>query len=170
MFTQHTLVFEDSRTLEALDDGSIDLVVTSPPYPMIEMWDELFIKTDPKIEQCLGKGDGRGAFERMHRALDPVWEEVFRVVKDGSFVCVNIGDAVRTLNGRFQLFANHARIQKKFYDLGFDFLPAILWRKQTNAPNKFMGSGLPPENHNADSYILGFVFPPHTSLKKQDGP
>jgi hypothetical protein len=28
--------------------------------------------------------------------------------------------------------------------LGFSALPAILWRKQTNAPNKFMGSGMMP--------------------------
>jgi DNA modification methylase len=28
--------------------------------------------------------------------------------------------------------------------LGFDALPAIVWRKQTNAPNKFMGSGMLP--------------------------
>jgi DNA modification methylase len=28
--------------------------------------------------------------------------------------------------------------------LGFNALPEILWRKQTNAPNKFMGSGMLP--------------------------
>jgi DNA modification methylase len=28
--------------------------------------------------------------------------------------------------------------------IGFSALPAILWRKQTNAPNKFMGSGMMP--------------------------
>ena len=28
--------------------------------------------------------------------------------------------------------------------LGFSALPAIIWRKQTNAPNKFMGSGMLP--------------------------
>jgi DNA modification methylase len=28
--------------------------------------------------------------------------------------------------------------------LGFTNLPNILWRKQTNAPNKFMGSGMMP--------------------------
>jgi modification methylase len=111
---------------------------------MIEMWDPLFIQADPQIEVCLTLRDGRGAFERMHRVLDLVWEELFRVLKDGAFACINIGDATRTLNGSFQLFANHARVQKKLYELGFNFLPAILWRKQTNAPNKFMGSGMLP--------------------------
>ncbi|MDY6970283.1 MAG: site-specific DNA-methyltransferase, partial [Spirochaetota bacterium] len=31
-----------------------------------------------------------------------------------------------------------------FNKIGFDTLPVILWRKQTNAPNKFMGSGMLP--------------------------
>jgi DNA modification methylase len=30
--------------------------------------------------------------------------------------------------------------------IGFTNLPNILWRKQTNAPNKFMGSGMMPPN------------------------
>ena len=43
--------------------------------------------------------------------------------------------------------------------LGFSSLPAILWRKQTNAPNKFMGSGmLPPGAYVTleHEYILVF--------------
>ncbi|MGI6709114.1 MAG: DNA-methyltransferase [Dethiobacteria bacterium] len=83
-------------------------------------------------------------FESMHRVLDEVWAELFRVIKAGAIACINIGDATRSIGDRFQLFANHSRIQSKFMEIGFDVLPAILWRKQTNAPNKFMGSGMLP--------------------------
>ena len=127
-----------------LDDQSIDLVVTSLPYPMIEMWDEQFIKMDPAIALFLENGEYGQAFESMHLMLDDVWQELYRVMKEGALACINIGDATRTINSRFQLFANHARIQRKFFDLGFDILPLILWRKQTTAPNKFMGSGMLP--------------------------
>lgn len=144
MQTTHTILYQDSRKLSALDDNYIDLVVTSPPYPMIEMWDDLFAQLDPDIRKFLDHGDYRNAFESMHVILDEIWHELYRVMKDGSFACINIGDATRTINNRFQLFANHSRIQKKFFDLGFDVLPVILWRKQTNAPNKFMGSGMLP--------------------------
>ena len=65
-------------------------------------------------------------------------------MKAGAIACINIGDATRSIGDRFQLFANHSRIQSKFMEIGFDVLPAILWRKQTNAPNKFMGSGMLP--------------------------
>ena len=44
----------------------------------------------------------------------------------------------------FVLYPNHARILNSLLDIGFSVLPDILWRKQTNAPNKFMGSGMLP--------------------------
>lgn len=48
------------------------------------------------------------------------------------------------LTKNFQLYPNHARIINAFHALGVSNLPNILWRKQTNAPNKFMGSGMLP--------------------------
>ena len=144
MQTTHGIFFKDSREISALADQSIDLVITSPPYPMIEMWDGQFAALNPEIGLFLERGDYRGAFGAMHTALDPVWQELYRVMKEGALACINIGDAARTVNRRFQLFVNHARIQQKFVEIGFDALPLILWRKQTNAPNKFMGSGMLP--------------------------
>jgi DNA modification methylase len=127
-----------------LPDNSIDLVVTSPPYPMIEMWDTIFATFQPQITRLLTKGAGPKAFEAMHTLLDSVWKECYRVLKPGGFACINIGDATRTLKERFSLYTNHARILSAAQTLGFSSLPCILWRKQTNAPNKFMGSGMLP--------------------------
>ncbi|NKB67876.1 MAG: site-specific DNA-methyltransferase [Candidatus Latescibacteria bacterium] len=128
----------------ALADESVDLIVTSPPYPMVEMWDEIFAAQDRRIPACLEKGDGRQAFQYMHGLLDEAWAQAHRVLKTGGIACINIGDATRTLDGDFQLYANHARILAACADLGFAALPDILWRKPTNAPNKFMGSGMLP--------------------------
>ncbi len=125
-------------------DDSIDLVVTSPPYPMIQMWDDGFTGAAPQIGTMLAAGRGMDAFEAMHQVLDPVWAECFRVIKPGGFACINIGDATRTLADNFALYPNHARIISATQALGFTVLPCILWRKQTNAPNKYMGSGMLP--------------------------
>jgi modification methylase len=125
-------------------EESVDLVVTSPPYPMIQMWDELFTQLAPDVHDFLAGQNGDQAFETMHAELDKVWNVLSRVIKKGGLACINIGDAVRTIGGNFQLYANHARIITAFKKLGFDSLPVILWRKQTNAPNKFMGSGMLP--------------------------
>lgn len=130
--------------MAALGERTIDLVVTSPPYPMIRMWDSLFAELNPKIGAHLENGSGEAAFELMHQELDRVWRECFRVLKPGSFVCVNVGDAARTINGDFRMYPNHARVVSAMSTVGFTLLPDIIWRKPTNSPTKFMGSGMLP--------------------------
>ena len=105
----HRLCFADSSDLSFVADQSVGLVVTSPPYPMIEMWDKLFSKRTPAVEDALCSRDGRAAFELMHSDLDRIWAEVFRVVISGGFACINIGDATRKVGDRFQLYSNHSR-------------------------------------------------------------
>ncbi len=144
MKTIHQIFYRDARNLQEIPSESVDLVVTSPPYPMIGMWDDVFGSQNVEIEKVLTTGDGKLAHELMHKILDSVWDEMFRVLKDGRFACINIGDATRKVNGDFCLYPNHARILNYLLDIGFSALPDILWRKQTNAPNKFMGSGMLP--------------------------
>ena len=144
MQTYHRAHFKDSRDMQAIAAASVELVVTSPPYPMIEMWDEGFGARSAAVRKALTQHDGRAAFALMHAMLDAVWKETHRILKPGGFACINIGDAARTIGGDFMLYPNHERILTCLLELGFTPLPAILWRKQTNAPNKFMGSGMYP--------------------------
>ena len=130
--------------MSQLKNESVDIVVTSPPYPMIEMWDDIMANQNPEIKTALDDKKPREAFELMHLELDKVWSECWRVLKNGSFLCINIGDATRTIDGEFALYNNNTRIIQACEKLGFINLPNILWRKTTNAPNKFMGSGMLP--------------------------
>ena len=86
-----------------IKDQSVHLIVTSPPYPMIEMWDDMFKKQDPSIAHSLDAGNGTEAFHKMHDLLDQTWAECDRVLIDNGFICINIGDATRTINGKFKL-------------------------------------------------------------------
>ncbi len=142
--TTHKYLNMNSSNMELIDEKSVDLIITSPPYPMIEMWDEIFSQQNPEIANDLKKGDGNGAFYRMHEILNCVWDECDRVLKDNGFICINVGDATRTINGNFQLYSNHTRIIDFFLNKGYSVLPDIHWRKQSNSPNKFMGSGMYP--------------------------
>ena len=144
MKTIHKTIFQDSRDLREIPSESVDLVVTSPPYPMISMWNDIFGDQNPEIISALESGKGMIAFELMHQILYSVWNEVFRVLKNGRFACINIGDATRKINSDFCLYPNHARVLAHLLDIGFSALPDILWRKQANTPNKFMGSGMYP--------------------------
>lgn len=142
--TTHTIISANSSKLSMLPDKSVNLVVTSPPYPMIEMWDVMFSEQNPDIKAALENGDGMTAFNQMHEVLNAIWTECDRVLDDNGFVCINIGDATRTINGDFQLYSNHTKIINHFLSMGYSVLPDVHWRKQSNAPNKFMGSGMYP--------------------------
>jgi DNA modification methylase len=144
MKTTHKILFKDSKKMGVIPSSSVHLVVTSPPYPMIEMWDDMFKRQSNEIAKALKHEKGLQAFELMHRELDPVWKEIYRILIDGGIACINIGDAVRTIDDDFGLYPNHSRILAAMLKTGFSALPLILWRKPTNAPNKFMGSGMLP--------------------------
>ena len=144
LMTKHTIIIGDAGRTRAIADDSVDLVITSPPYPMIAMWDDLFGSRNAMITEMLDRGKGIEAFELMHQDLEPVWDRIYRVLRPGGFACINIGDATRKIGDEFCLYANHARLLHHLTKLGFSVLPDILWRKQTNSPTKFMGSGMLP--------------------------
>jgi modification methylase len=157
MQTKHTVVIGNSQQMPELADVSVHLMVTSPPYPMIAMWDELF-KADPKIAKLWQKLDADGdeatvrqIYDAMHYSLAKVWAETYRVLCEGGIACINIGDATRSINGKFRLFPNHSRITEVCEKIGFTTLPYILWKKPTNKPSykgkgAFLGSGFLPPN------------------------
>ena len=189
MRTKHKIIFGDSRFMEEIDNSSIHLIVTSPPYPMINIWDNLFAKEDPWIKESLEFLESnkkslseqkiikiaQEIFERMHRVLlEPVWEQFPRILVNGGIVCINIGDATRNIGGIFRLFPNHIKIIEFFEKLGFVTLPYILWKKPTNKPNAFLGSGFLPPNAYVTldvEYILIFrkgkprKFPPKYRMR-----
>ncbi len=186
MHTEHKIIFGNSQQMLELQDGSVQLMVTSPPYPMIKMWDHLFADADPKIKKLREKleTDGneetiRQIYYGMHDYLSKVWQETYRVLVDGGIACINIGDATRTVNGRFQLYPNHSRITEICEKIGFTTLPYILWKKPTTKPKykgkgAFLGSGFLPPNAYVTldcEFILLFrkgnlrKFPPKDKLR-----
>lgn len=158
MQTQHRIIFGNSQQMPEIVDDSLQLMVTSPPYPMIKMWDEVFGKADPEIAELFQKLDAdcgeetvQQIYTAMHNYLAKVWTETYRVLVDGGIACINIGDATRSINHKFQLFPNHSRITEICEKIGFTTLPYILWKKPTNKPaykgkGAFLGSGFLPPN------------------------
>ena len=104
MKTEHKVIFSPAQDMSILRDGSVNLVVTSPPYPMVEMWDDIMGKQNIAISKAQIKQKPNEVFELMHQELDKVWKECFRVLTEGGFLCINIGDGTRTINGNFKLY------------------------------------------------------------------
>jgi DNA modification methylase len=158
MPTEHKIILANSQKMPELADSSIQLMVTSPPYPMIKMWDNQFSTINPQIATLWHALDADGQeetvnqiYDAMHETLAKVWRETFRVLADGGIACINIGDATRTVNGKFRLFPNHSRIIEHCEKTGFTTLPYILWKKPTTKPKykgkgAFLGSGFLPPN------------------------
>jgi len=122
-----------------VNDESVHLVVTSPPYPMVAMWDDFFTELSSS------------SYDSMHDYLNQTWREVRRVLVPGGIACINVGDATRTRDGLFHLYPNHSRIIENFEKLGFITLPYLLWKKPTTKPHykgkgAFLGSGFLPPN------------------------
>jgi modification methylase len=128
------LIHGDARHLTDLADESVHLVVTSPPYPMIPQWDALFA--------ALGARD----YPAMLDVLRAAWAECHRVLIDGGLLAVVIGDALRSGEEGFRLWPNHAQTLVGASGVGFRPLPYVLWKKPTNKPNAFLGSGFLPPN------------------------
>ncbi len=148
----------DARELPGIPPTSVHLVVTSPPYPMIPQWDPLFAEV------------GAHDFEGMHAVLDAAWAAAARALVEGGLLAVNIGDALRRVDGEFRLWPNHARVLEGAGRQGLRPLPYLLWKKPTNRPNAFLGSGFLPPNAYVTldcEYILLFRkgtlrrYPPH---------
>ncbi len=158
MSIQHHIIFGNSQQMSELENDGVQLMVTSPPYPMIAMWDDQFCDSDPKIAEFWQKLNSTGAdeivrqiYDEMHHNLAKVWAETFRVLCNGGIAAINIGDATRRINDRFQLFPNHSRIIEECEKIGFTTLPYILWKKPTTKPSykgkgAFLGSGFLPPN------------------------
>lgn len=188
--TTHKIIIGDSRNMEEIEDESVHLIITSPPYPMIEMWDSTFKHLDEKINELWKRMIVesnkrrkeqlvRSIYELMHENLAEVWKECYRVLVDGGIACINIGDATRSIDGVFRLFPNHSKIIEHCEKIGFITLPYILWKKPTNKPKykgkgAFLGSGFLPPNAYVTldcEYILIFrkgeprKFQPHDPLR-----
>ncbi|HEV2120708.1 MAG TPA: site-specific DNA-methyltransferase [Candidatus Bathyarchaeia archaeon] len=139
MTADFRVITGDSRRMRELADNSAHLVVTSPPYPMVSIWDNFF------------QSESVQSYDEMHDYLNQTWREVKRVLVPGGIVCINIGDATRTKDGIFHLYANHSRVIEAFEQLGLITLPYILWKKPTTKPRykgkgAFLGSGFLPPN------------------------
>ena len=115
------VIIGDSRKMVELEDNTIDLVVTSPPY-----W---HIKDYGKTSQI---GYGQSLHEYL-KDLYRVWLESYRVLKPGRRLCINIGDqfARSIIYGRYKIIPLHAELTTQCEAIGFDYMGSIIWQKKT---------------------------------------
>jgi len=103
------IIFGDAQNMSELADGSVHLVVTSPPYFNAPFdYPNLFPSYDAYLEMmcCVAK-------------------EIFRVLADGRVACI-VCDDVLVDGVRYPIVADLTRI---FMEAGFRYRDRILWLK-----------------------------------------
>ncbi len=121
MITNHKIIIGDSREMAEVDEKSVHLIITSPPY-----WQ---LKDYGSADQ-IGFND---SYEDYINNLNLVWAECYRVLQDGCRLCINIGDqfARSVYYGRYKVIPIRTEIIKFCETLGFDYMGAIIWQKPT---------------------------------------
>lgn len=138
--TEHRIIFGDSRSLNQIEDKSVQLIITSPPY-----WQLKDYGTDDQI----GFND---SYEDYINNLNLVWKECDRVLADGCRLCINIGDqfARSVYYGRYKVIPIRTEIIRFCESLGMDYMGAIIWQKtttmNTSGGGAIMGSFPYPRN------------------------
>ncbi len=136
----HQVVIGDARSMRRIQDRSVHLVVTSPPYWQLKDYG------DPRQ---IGFHD---SYEDYIAALDGVWAECERVLAPGCRMAINIGDqfARAEVYGRYRVIPIREAIGRSCEKLGLDPMGAIIWQKvttcNTSGGGVVMGSFPYPRN------------------------
>lgn len=119
--TTHLIVNGDSRKMSELENQSVHLIITSPPYWQLK---------DYGSDDQIGFND---TYESYINNLNLVWKECYRVLHDGCRLCINIGDqfARSVYYGRYKVIPIHSEIIRFCETIGFDFMGQIIWQKVT---------------------------------------
>ncbi|MBN1390828.1 MAG: site-specific DNA-methyltransferase [Candidatus Thermoplasmatota archaeon] len=157
------VIIGDSRDMREIEDVSIQLMVTSPPY-----WHIKDYGTKDQI------GHGQSLHDYL-RDLYRVWMEVFRVLEDGRRACINIGDQFLRASqyGRYKVVPLHAEVILQMERIGFDFMGSIIWNKRTSMSTSgganIMGSyPYPPNGIVEIDYEHILIFRKPGAVKKFD--
>ncbi|ODS42392.1 MAG: DNA methylase N-4 [Candidatus Altiarchaeales archaeon IMC4] len=164
MNTLHKIIMGDSRKMVEVQNGSIDLVVTSPPYWHIK---------DYGVENQIGYGQ---SLHEYLKNLYLVWKECFRTLKPGTRLCINIGDQFMRsiIYGRYKIAPLHCEFIVQCEKIGFDYMGSIIWQKKTTMNTtggaSVMGSYPHPPNGMIEldyEFILIFKKPGMKTASKE---
>ncbi len=149
----HKVYFKDSRCMNDVNDDSVNLIVTSPPYWSIK---------DYQHEEQIGYDQ---TYEEYLESMRKVIGECHRVLKSGCRMVVNIGDQYLSVkdHGRHRIQPLSANMTIIGVQEGFDFMGGIIWNKiSTSNPSggcSMMGSIYYPKDGHISyehEYILVF--------------
>lgn len=140
-----------------LEDNSVDLVITSPPYN-VDLGNNKYNKNSYNLY------NDNMEHKEYILWLKDIFEKLYPKLKSGGRVCINIGDGQ---NGRIPTHSDI--IQFMSHDLGYIPFTTIIWRKSQIGNRTSWGSWLSPSCPSFPTpfeYILIFAKETKTLQKK----
>jgi len=121
MRTLHKIIVGDSRQMKEVEDESVHLIITSPPYWQLKDYGD---------RRQIGFND---SYEEYINNLNLVWNGCHRVLHKGCRLCIDVGDqfARSVYYGRYKVIPIRTEIIKFCESAGFDYMGAIIWQKVT---------------------------------------
>ncbi len=158
--TVQRVVRGDSRKMRELPDGSVNLMITSPPYFDAKMYSRESVKGD------LG---GIHDVNEWFSSITAVWREVYRVLQPGRKAFINIMNLpVRLEEGGFKSLNLVGKTVDVLEQIGFVFKRDIIWHK-TNSVRAHFGTYPYPGGiliNNSHESILEFEKPAPAGYRK----
>ena len=107
--------------MKQLDENSIDLIVTSPPY---------FVNKE--YETILKEGDIISNWKKyVYEFLLPIFKECHRIIKEGGHLWINIDDSHTSIKSTLKkniVLPTHAVLISELSKI-FDYKEMVLWKK-----------------------------------------
>jgi DNA modification methylase len=158
--TIQKIYIKNSMKMDDLEDNSIHLMITSPPYFDTKMYSG---------EPLPGDLGNIHNIDEWFEKIGEVWKEVYRVLQPGRKAFINIMNLpVRLEKGKFRTLNLAGRTIDLCEKIGFIFKRDIIWQK-TNAVRAHFGTYPYPGGiliNNMHEFILEFDKPEKKSFNK----
>ena len=152
--TVQEVICDDASSMEDLDDDSVHLMVTSPPYFNTKMY------SPAPLDGDLGNVH---SMDEWFRRIAVVWKETFRVLQPGRKAFINLMNLpLRLDGGSYRTLNLTGRTVDMCEDIGFVFKRDIVWHK-TNGVRAPFGTYPFPGGillNNMHEFILELEKPP----------
>jgi hypothetical protein len=147
-----SIVNGDARNLKQIDDESVDLVISHPPYLGHILYSNIFKLANKIIghdyDDVKKEDMSTNSLSKYMESMKKVFDEMLRVLKPGKYACVIIGDNRKDGNivPTFSHFINYAE------SINFNLKDIFIWVMSQKAGMSVKRRG----NHLDHNYILIF--------------
>lgn len=143
MKTENKAYLGDSRAMEDVENDSVDLIITSPPY---------FNLVDYQHDNQIGLTE---TYKGYIQSLNSVWERCSKILKETGTICINICSSVEISRKNQNMYYDiKHEIEKFFADHNFYIEGTIIWNLNNTSYIKNQVEKYPSSYSNNESLIL----------------